>query len=99
VRGPYLRIADMRSQPANIRVAAGRSTPSRPARPDSPAAVTRRSPSHSLSPGPSGSTSFVLAALRALHVDPILTGRGHERTGRAGTTKVVTLTKPFHIKR
>jgi mutator family transposase len=84
VRGPSLRIADMRSRPANIRLAASRSTPSRPARPYSPAAVTRRPPSDSLSSGPSASTSFVLAALRALHVDPILTGRGHERTGRAG---------------
>jgi len=83
--GP-LRIAEMRSRPANIRVAAGRSTPSRPARPYSPTPVTRRSPSRSLSPGPSTSTSYVLAALRALHVDPFRTGRGNQEPAEPRTT-------------
>ena len=40
------------------------------------------------------STSFVLAALRALHVDPLLTCRAEARTRPSSGHHTVTLTRP-----
>ena len=73
----------MRFRPANIRVAARRSTPLRRAQSPPPDETHRARPA-SISPGSSTSTSFVLAALRALHVDPSSPAEPKPGPGQAG---------------
>jgi hypothetical protein len=75
VWGTSLRIADMRSRPANISLAVRRSTPSSRARSTSPHAHSPPDGRILFSPrrihaGTPASRSYVLAALRALHLDP-----------------------------